>query len=54
MPQPSPDHVRNAVRKIVASSVFVNAERMRRFLEFIVEYTLRSRTEPLKEMIVGI
>jgi TolB-like protein/Flp pilus assembly protein TadD len=54
MSQPSPDHVRNALRKIVASSVFVNAERMRRFLEFIIEHTLCSPNEPLKEMIVGV
>ncbi len=32
----------------------MNAERMRRFLEFSVEYTLRSPIEPLKEMIVGV
>ena len=54
MPQPSPAEVRNALCKIVASSVFVKAERMRRFLEFIVEHTLRSPNEPLKEVIVGV
>ena len=34
--------------------MFANAERMRRFLEFVVEYTLRTPEEPLKEMIVGL
>jgi TolB-like protein/Tfp pilus assembly protein PilF len=52
--QPSPDEVRNQLRKIAASSAFVNAERMRRFLEFIIEHTLRSPNEALKEMIVGV
>lgn len=54
MPQPSPNEVRKQLRKIVASTLFVNAERMRRFLEFIVEHTLSSPNEPLKEVIVGV
>ncbi len=32
----------------------MNAERMRRFLEFVVEHTLRTPEEPLKEVVVGL
>jgi hypothetical protein len=54
MQQPSADEVRKQLRRIVASSVFANAERMRCFLEFAVEHTLRTPEQPLKEMIVGL
>jgi hypothetical protein len=39
---------------VLESAAFQKAERLRRFLEFIVEHTVSSPTEPLKEMIVGI
>ena len=54
MQQPSPEQIRSAVCKVIASGVFTNAERMRRFLEFIVDHTLRAPEEPLKETIVGL
>jgi hypothetical protein len=50
----SPDQVRKQLDKVLASRSFVNAERMRRFLAFVVEHVLSSPNEPLKEMIVGI
>ncbi len=46
--------IRTHLQKILASAVFANAERMRRFLNFIVEYTLSQPKEPLKEMTVGL
>ena len=42
------------LQKVFASTAFANAERMRRFLEFVVEHTLSSPNEHLKEMIIGI
>jgi len=42
------------LHKVLASPAFAHAERMRRFLEFIVEHALSSPNEPLKEMIIGI
>jgi adenylate cyclase len=50
----SPDQIRSQLRKVLGSAVFAKAERLRRFLEFIVEHTLSSPSEPLKEMLVGI
>ena len=45
---------RDALQKVLASTAFANAERMRRFLEFVVEHTLSSPNEHLKEMIIRI
>jgi serine/threonine-protein kinase len=39
---------------VLESTAFAQAERMRCFLEFIVEHALSSPNEPLKEMIIGI
>ena len=46
--------IRTQLRKVLASITFAHAERMRRFLEFIVEHALSSPGEPLKEMTIGI
>ena len=46
--------IRTQLRKVLASITFAHAERMRRFLEFIVEHALSSPGEHLKEMIIGI
>jgi hypothetical protein len=48
------DRVRKQLHKVLVSGPFANAERMRRFLEFVVEHTLSSPDQPLKEMIVGM
>ena len=50
----SQEQVRSQLRKVLGSATFAKAERLRRFLEFIVEHTLSSPGELLKEMIVGI
>jgi TolB-like protein len=42
------------LRKVLVSGAFANADRMRRFLEFVVEHTLRSPDKPLKEVIIGL
>ncbi len=49
-----PGQIRTQLQKVLASTAFANAERMRRFLEFVVEHTLSSPNEHLKEMIIGI
>jgi TolB-like protein/Flp pilus assembly protein TadD len=46
--------VKTHLHKVLASAAFAQAERMRRFLEFIVQHTLESPNEPLKEMTIGI
>jgi hypothetical protein len=49
-----PGKIRTQLQKVLASTAFANAERMRRFLEFVVEHTLSSPNEHLKEIIIGI
>jgi serine/threonine-protein kinase len=46
--------IRTQLQKVLASAAFASAERMRRFLEFVVEHTLSSPNEHLKEIIIGI
>jgi hypothetical protein len=54
MPSHPTDRIRLQLHKVLASTAFANAERMRRFLRFVVEHALSSPDEPLKEMIVGM
>ncbi len=54
MTAPSSDQVRTQLRRVLVSGGFANADRMRRFLEFVVEHTLSSPDKPLKEMTIGI
>ena len=43
-----------ALRKILASPMFVNSARMSRFLQLAVERTLEQRGEELKEYVIGV
>ena len=54
MSSPAQGTIRAHLRKVLESSAFAHAERMRCFLEFIVDHALSSPNEPLKEMIIGI
>lgn len=51
---PSPEQIRRQVGTILASRTFAQAERMRRFLGFIVEHCIRTPEAPLKEVIIGM
>src|SRR5438552_762148 len=42
------------LNRILASKAFRQADRLKRFLSFIVEETIRGRGERLKEFVVGI
>ncbi len=48
------DAVRAALQTILASAPFYNAARLRRFLEFIVEWTLRGEGSQLKEYVIAL
>jgi TolB-like protein len=48
------DKIREYTAKILKSSQFVGAERMRRFLEFVVEGVLSGQSADLKEYVLGI
>lgn len=52
--QPSPDAVRAACSRILASKVFENSERMIRFLDFVVNKTLAGQAGDLKEYVLGV
>ena len=54
MSPPPTVSVTEQLHKILASPAFANAERMRRYLRFIVEHALSSPKESLKEMTVGL
>jgi serine/threonine-protein kinase len=54
MPPQLQGPIRAQLRKVLASTAFAHAERMRCFLEFIVEHALTSPNEPMKEIIIGI
>ncbi len=50
----SPESIRAALDKILASPGFINAERLTRFLRYTVEETLNGQTDKLKETLLGI
>lgn len=49
----SPEQIRAALGKVLASRAFANAGRIRRFLEFSVEHAIRSPQDALKEIVIG-
>ena len=50
----SPESIRVALDKILASPGFINAERLSRFLRYTVTETLGGQTDKLKESLLGI
>lgn len=50
----TPESVRQALDKILASPRFVTADRLSRFLRYTVEETLNGQTDKLKESLLGI
>src|SRR5450631_207411 len=52
--RPLPEAIRAELTKITASPGFANAERMRRFIEFVVNKTIAGEAETLKEYSIGV
>ena len=50
----SPDDIRAELEKILSSSAFLTADRMRRFLRLVVEETLGGRGDNLNELLLGM
>jgi len=50
----TPEDVRRQLNRVLSSPVFTSSERLRRFLEFVVERTLAGDGERLKEYVIGI
>lgn len=51
--EPTPDEIRGALERVVASPQFVGAERLRRFLTHVVERAIEGRADELKEFTVA-
>lgn len=51
---PSPEAVREALEKVLASKAFSKSPRLSRFLRFTVEQTLQGRKDGLKEYVLGV
>lgn len=50
----TPEQIRAELEKILASPGFVNADRLSRFLRYVVDETLDGQTDKLKETLLGI
>src|SRR5579859_1407391 len=50
----SPEQIRAELVKILSSPGFINAERLSRFLRYVVDETLDGQTDKLKETLLGI
>jgi len=51
---PAPEEVRGQLDRLLASDGFANAERLSRFLRFVVERALAGEADQLKEYVVGL
>jgi adenylate cyclase len=52
--EPSADDIRRQLDRIVASGGFANAERMSRFLRYVVERSIAGESEQIKEYSIGV
>jgi adenylate cyclase len=52
--QPSAEEVQNQLGRLLASGSFANADRMSRFLRYVVERTLAGEADRLKEYAIGV
>ena len=50
----SPNEIRAELEKVLSSSLFSTADRMKRFLRLVVEETLEGRGDNLNELLLGI
>jgi TolB-like protein len=51
---PSPDEIGRQLERLLASDPFANAERVSRFLRYVVERTLAGEGDRLKEFVIGV
>jgi TolB-like protein len=52
--QPLADQIRAQIDRILASSGFASADRVSRFLRYVVERTLAGQADQLKEYVIGL
>src|ERR1700730_10453271 len=53
-PQQSPEAVREALTRVLASTEFRTSKRSQEFLRYVVEHTLNGQSDLLKERTIGI
>src|ERR1700694_5999171 len=53
-PQQSPEAVREALTRVLASTEFRTSKRSQEFLRYVVEHTLNGHRDMLKERTIGI
>jgi tetratricopeptide (TPR) repeat protein len=51
---PSIEAVETALEKVLSSAIFCNSPRLRRFLEFVVRYSLAGHDDRIKEYSIGV
>jgi Tol biopolymer transport system component len=51
---PTPQEIRSALDKVLMSHALARSERMRRFLQFVVERGISEEKEQLKEYVIGV
>ena len=54
LPEPSADEVSHQLEKMLASDVFSRADRLSRFLRFVVTHVLERSAGSLKEYVIGV
>jgi TolB-like protein len=52
--QPTPDEIRAALERVLASDPFATTSRLSRFLRFVVERSLAGEGDRLKEYVIGV
>ena len=53
-PAIDPREIRDELERVLPSSIFSTADRMKRFLRFVVEETLEGRGDKLNELLLGM
>jgi adenylate cyclase len=51
---PTSDDIRRELERVLASAGFANAERMSRFLKYVVEQALAGASDQVKEYVIGV
>src|SRR5215470_13176088 len=51
---PTPEKVRAQLNRILASGIFASSQRLRKFLQFVVDRSIAGRGHEIKEYSLGI
>jgi len=51
---PGRDEIQQQLKRLLSSATFSSANRLRRFLQFVVEKALAGESDRLKEYVIGV